>query len=453
MHYTFFKDKSLDELARVINVAQFVSFAPGLATQQRYSRVIGHAPNYIFGSVEFAVSALMAASPERSLNVRSFREDDPKSNEFLYGLKNESEIVSAVRRISAAGFYVIINETIDVRDGGVSGVVQGGVIEFSPDDTPRCVEKPGVVSIPFAWGKELLQTVYGFPIDLDFGPNRRLEFSLHPAPRGWKASHTLGWELEEVGDSVGTPSLQWPNNFSRLIGDKAYGLLLGSIAGLPVPRSTVISRRIAPFTFGNATGAFEKWLRTCPREQVPGKFTTHRGWIDPFAAVNSEDPDGNQLSSLIAQDGVTPCYSGALIVASDGAVVIEGRAGEGEILMRGQAVHEELPIQVKGAVRELYERAHAKFGPVRLEWVYDGKVAWLVQLHRGSTTSQNNVLVPGVPEQWIPFDVTRGLEDLRSELRALTDRQGLLLKGSVGLTSHVADIVRKAKKPARIDAS
>ncbi len=35
------------------------------------------------------------------------------------------------------------------------------MIEFAPDDTPRCVEKPGVASFPLAWGHSLLQTVYG----------------------------------------------------------------------------------------------------------------------------------------------------------------------------------------------------------------------------------------------------------------------------------------------------
>lgn len=449
----FHKDQSLDELARVINVAQFVSYAPGADVRQRYARVIDFAPNEVFEDLPRAVSTLMRRSPEGSLNVRSFREDDPRSNEFLYGLKHEDEVVAAVRRITASGLFAIVNETVDVRDGGVSGVVQGGVVEFAPDDTPRCVEKPGVASLPLVWGQDLLQTVYGFPVDLDVGADQRLEFSLHPSPRGWKASHVLGWELETIGHTLGTPSLQWPHHFSRLIGDKAYGLLLGAVAGLPVPRSTVVGRRVAPFNFGRPTGTHEIWLRTCPREQVPGRFTTHRGWIDPFATMMSEDPNGTHLSSLIAQEGVRPVYSGALVVTADGTLAIEGKAGEGEMLMRGQAAREALPEHVLNAVRALYEQAHAAFGPVRFEWVFDGDIAWLVQLHWGATSSSANVLVPGDADQWVPFDVSRGLEALRAALGALTDSQGLLLRGSVGLTSHVADVVRKAGRPARISVS
>src|SRR5690606_3324596 len=94
----FHKDQSLDELARVINVAQFVSYAPGADMRQRYSRVIGFEPNEAFDDLPQAVAALMRRSPEGSLNVRSFREDDPRSNEFLYGLKHEDDVVAAVRR-------------------------------------------------------------------------------------------------------------------------------------------------------------------------------------------------------------------------------------------------------------------------------------------------------------------------------------------------------------------
>jgi glutathione synthase/RimK-type ligase-like ATP-grasp enzyme len=57
--------------------------------------------------------------------------------------------------------------------------------------------------------------------------------------------------------------MQWPNRFSSILGDKAYGLLMANLAGVPVPRTLVIGRRIAPFTFGDVTGSFEFWTRTC----------------------------------------------------------------------------------------------------------------------------------------------------------------------------------------------
>src|SRR2546421_11038578 len=161
----FRKDESLDRLAELINVAQFVSFLPRPSLKQEFARVLGYEPNHKFSGVREAVSELLARSPEQSVNVRSFAPDDTQSHEFLYGLNDVEAVVGSLVRISDSGLHVIVNETVDVRDGGVSGVVQSGTIEFSPDDTPRCVEKPGIASMPEAWGKALLSRVYGFAID------------------------------------------------------------------------------------------------------------------------------------------------------------------------------------------------------------------------------------------------------------------------------------------------
>jgi hypothetical protein len=46
--------------------------------------------------------------------------------------------------------------------------------------------------------------------------------------------------------------------------------------------------------------------------------------------------------------------------------------------------------------------------------------------------------------------VTAGLSALRSILAKLPRDTGLILKGRVGLTSHVADVVRKAHVPAKM---
>lgn len=449
----FRKDESLDQLAALINVAQFVSFSPHSPIRQEYARVLGYSPNHVFNDLRDAIQQLMRNSPDSSINIRSFAPHDTQGNEFLYQQTNIDEIEAAVLRMADSGLHVIINETVDVEDGGVSGVVQGGIIEFAPDDTPRCVEREGVASFPISWGLGFLQKVYGFPVRLDFGPDYRLEFSLHPKARGWKHTHTLGWEFQNVGKSAIEPNKKWPNKFSRLIGDKAFGLLLASEIGLPVPRTTVISRRVAPFTFGDETGSAERWIRTCPREQVPGKFTTHHGWIDPFFLLAKEDPAGDQISSILAQNAVLPKYSGALIVGADGNVIIEGRAGEGEALMKGTAVPEPLPENVISSVMELYEQAYIRLGPVRLEWVHDGNRPWVVQLHQGATETQASVLVPGEASRWRTFDVSRGLEELRRELSTTEEYEGIILIGQVGLTSHIADVIRKAGKPARLDNS
>lgn len=447
----FRKDESLDRLANSVNVAQFVSFSPGEQIKQEYSRVLGYSPNHVFSGVSEAVEALMENSPESSLNVRSFTPEDPRSNEFLYGLTNVDDVEVAVKRIAGMGLFVIVNETVDVNDGGVSGVCQGGTIEFAPDDTPRCVEKAGVTSLPKSWALGILEKVYGFTVGVDFGSEFRLEFSIHPKPRGWKHTHVLGWELENIGETQIEAAMVWPNLFSQLIGDKAFGLLVGAEIGLPVPKTTVISRRVAPFTFGKETGCAERWIRTCPREQVAGKFTTHHGWLDPFKLLAEEDPSGDQIASVISQDAVRASYSGALIVGADGKSIIEGRKGGGEELMQGTVLPEKLPDHIIDDVMDLYASAYKHLGPVRFEWVHDHERAWVVQLHRGATETTATVLVPGEASQWRRFDISQGLEALRGELSRLLPDEGLILVGQVGLTSHVADVVRKAGRPARLD--
>jgi hypothetical protein len=82
-----------------------------------------------------------------------------------------------------------------------------------------------------------------------------------------------------------------------MIGDKAFGLLMADRLGAHVPRTLVVARRIAPFTFGRETGSTEIWTRTCPVEPHPGLYTTLKGWTDPFALLQAEDPEGRVLAS------------------------------------------------------------------------------------------------------------------------------------------------------------
>ncbi len=145
-------------------------------------------------------------------------------------------------------------------------------------------------------------------------------------------------------------------------------------------------------------------------------------------------------------------HSGAVIVTADDRLVIEGKSGEGEALMRGQARPEKLPNQVVRDIEALYRQAHDALGPVRFEWVHDGQRAWIVQLHRGAVQSTNKMLVPGQAVRWRKFDVADGLERLREALGTIEPGEGLLLSGAVGLTSHVADVIRRAGVPTRIVA-
>src|SRR6202047_3321281 len=318
-----YKDEVLDRLAKSANVAQFVSFGPDL--RQRFAWVHGFAPNQVFDSLEAAATVMLAASPERSVNVRSYQPNSAKSRDFLYGLREPAKVVESVRRLAGSDLYTVINETIDVHDGGVSGGGVGGVLELAPGDTPRCVEKPGTAALPREMGLRLLETVYGVRLELPADPELRVEWSLHPLRRGYRHQHTVLWEVERFATAPADAQLHWPNRFSRLLGDKAFGLLVADAVGLPVPRTMVVPRGLAPFSFGTSTGLAETWLRTCPVEQQPGKFTTRHGWIDPFQLLQQEDPTGKEIASVLAQQGVDAHWSGGLIAPPAGGRPKRGR--------------------------------------------------------------------------------------------------------------------------------
>jgi hypothetical protein len=212
----------------------------------------------------------------------------------------------------------------------------------------------------------------------------------------------------------------------------------------------VVPRRIAPFSFGRPTGSSEIWTRTCPVEPQPGLYTTVKGWTDPFALLQAEDPDRKVIASVLRQDAVEAGHSGAAIVDASGALAIEGRRGEGDRLMLGLDRPEPLPARIAEDVRALHQRLSATLGPVRLEWVHDGIRAWIVQMHLGATSSAGSILVPGEADTWVRFPAEDGLAALRDALERLPAGAGLVVVGEVGLTSHVADLVRKAGAPARL---
>jgi len=445
-----FKDSVLAGLARTANVAQFVSFGPGDPSTRIVCLHGIDASTSL--RLDEAVEALLQRSTAGLVNVRSFDPDQPKSHDFVYGLATKSEVAGEVQRLTGAGLHVIVNETIDVSDGGVSGVAYAGVLEFAPDDTPRCVEKPGTASLPREIGLEMLEIVYGFRPDLPYRAEERVEFSIHPLRRGVRHSHTIVWEKEEAERLSLEPDIVWPNRFSRFLGDKAFGLLLAHALGLPVPAVTVISRRVAPFAFGLPTGSAEAWIRTCPVEQVAGRFTTARGWIDPFTLLRDEDPDGTEIASVLSQEGVQARYAGAAVAMADGDVLIEGVCGTGDAFMVGLAPPAPLPRKVVKAVKALHKQASARLGAVRMEWAFDGDTAWIMQLHRGSVASIGQVVFPGQATKEHRFRVEDGIEALRSLVASVEGTgEGVVLVGHVGITSHLGDILRKARIPSRIE--
>lgn len=447
------KDERLVELAERHNVAQFVSFSPGPTPAVRYSRVRGHAPDQAFPDVHAAITALIRMSTG-TVNVRSFRPGHDKGNPFEYGIGKVEDAARIVGSLAAEGYSTIVNETIDTNDGGVSGVTFGGVIEFIPYDTPRGVDKPGVASLPHQLGLDVLRGAYGFTPDVGAQAGTRVTFSVHPLRVGYRRSHTLLWEIEQGPPVALEAKVAWPNRFSRLLGDKAFGLLVADVIGLRVPSTTVFPRDIAPFHFGRATGTGEFWMRTCPAEPRPGLYTTTFGWADPYSVLSREDPDGTDISSVLAQEGVDPEYSGTSLPAeADEPDYVEGIAGRGDEFMLGRGRLEELPSHVVRDVRELASRALRALGPVRLEFVHDGRRAWVVQLHLSTDRHKTNVISPGEPvEGWLDFHPDSGLDRLRDLIaQARESGNGVRVTGQVGLTSHVGDLLRRADVPARLD--
>lgn len=448
------KDEILNSLAATANIAQFVAFRPaGDHLKQSYCRIAGFEENHRFESPKEAIAALLGRSSDRKVNVRSYEPNNPRSREFVYGLQTVEEALAVLDRLAAENLHLIVNETIDIHDGGVSGVVQGQLIEFAPDDTPRCVEKPGAASLPLAVGMSILRTVYGFSAELSFAQNARIEFSIHPRPRGYHQRHTIVWELEWDAPGFLPAAMLWPNRFSRHLGDKVYGLLIANELGVPVPRTTVIGRRIAPFTFGRDTGSAEVWTRTAPTDPQPGLYTTVKGWVDPFSLLSSEDPDGANIRSVICQSAVRAQFSGAAVTGPKGEIIIEGRKGEGDQFMLGLQLPEMLPSFVVENVTAIYSVLASRLGPVRFEWVHDGDVVWIVQLHCGATSSTADVIVPGQADAWVEFQTSAGLETLRQILVTMPEGHGVMVIGRVGLTSHVADLLRKANRPAKVKSS
>lgn len=455
-----FKDAILDRLAIRGNVAQFVSFDWDANLTQRFSQVVGFKPNHHFAEARKAIANLLETSPEGTVNIRSFQPGNPKGEPLVYGLKDIDEIMLVLRQKAAENKITIVNETIDINDGGVSGVTFGRIIEFSPRDTPKCVDKPGVCSLPRDLGLHILENVYGFHPTLNFPPSCRVEFSIHPKKRGLRQGHTILWELEEVNTVPIEPEISWPNNFSRILGDKVFGLLIADAIGLPTPMTTVITRNIAPFTFGRKTGTSESWIRTCPEVRVPGKYPTCFGWSDPFKLMAEEDaklekePGLTRIASVISQQAVNPMFSGSLLTThADGSEpFIEGTRGRGDAFMVGQAAPMPLPEEVIAAVTKLYKAAFKVLGPVEIEWVYDGEKAWVIQLHKSKAVPVSEIIYPGEANEFVKFEVKDGLEPLRHLISSLKkDGLGIILVGDVGITSHFGDILRKAEIPAKLE--
>jgi hypothetical protein len=173
--------------------------------------------------------------------------------------------------------------------------------------------------------------------------------------------------------------------------------------------------------------------------------------MDPYRLLAKEDPEGNSILSVLCQAAVPAQYSGAAIVDANGALLVEGRSGEGARFMLGLEAPEELPAEVIDSVRTVHSQLFNQLGANSFEWVHDGERTWVVQLHRGGTHTTARVLIPGDAVEWARFNISAGLERLREFLSELGPDTGVIVVGDVGVTSHVADVLRKARRPSRLE--
>jgi hypothetical protein len=454
------KDTVLNSLAVDGNIAQFISFSSGEANI-RYIRVRDIESDCHFDSVGDAITNLCLKSLAGTVNVRSF---DPikreKSGNFHYGCDNK-QAANLVKKNAKTGFYSIVNETIDVNDGGVSGVVLGDLMEFAPEQTPRCVEDPRVCSLNRRLGMQILSTIYGFRPAVNYPSDIRVEFSIHPQRRGIRNNHTIIWELKRF-DKLPVVNFEhlWPNLFSEFLGDKLYGLIVADAVGLPVPQTKVITRKVGVFSFGQITPSHERWIRTCPARPAPGLYPTYKGWKDPFEMlknVESELPDmikNNPIMSVLDQANIEGKYSGvADWNATDNKSIIEGVAGHGDLFMLGQISPQKLPNSVRKDVEAIHEKAVTKLGSVRIEWVHDGRLVWIVQLQRSSYKGTNDIIVNGHPSNFIRFETKdKRIEDLYEIVKdAKKSDSGIILVGNIGILSHFGDLLRKESVPSRLE--
>lgn len=458
------KDEVILNLGRKGNVAQFVSFDP--EKRERFHLIHGH-DDSVFSDHAAAITAVFNGSPAGTVNIRTFRPEDSQTPEFIFGIESASEAITKMEELAARGLHTIVHETIPLDDGGVSGIVQNGLVEFAPGVTPRFVENAGdkCAQMTLSVAIEVLKRVYGFVPAIDVDPDVRLEFSVHPKRCGYAKDNTIVWEHECLdeerkvdADAVLEHGINsWPHSFSKHIGDKAYGLVVASALGFDVPYTSVFTRNdvIPMFGFGveRATGPSTIWTRTCPIVQEPGLFSTIRACpLTPYQLMDKDDPEGDRIASCILQDGIESKYSGSTITSADGEPIIEGVKGFGDDFMTGDVDAEDLPSDIVTLVMEKYVELFSVLGDVRFEWAYDGDRVWVLQLHMGATESSSSVIYPGEFDDSVEFVPSDGLPVLRELIDNINQSTGVIVKGHIGITSHVADVLRKAKVPSVIDA-
>jgi len=167
--------------------------------------------------------------------------------------------------------------------------------------------------------------------------------------------------------------------------------------------------------------------------------------------MTSIDPEGTLISSVLGQHGIDAQFSGATRLQEEGRDCIEGVAGPGDDFMLGRQAPDHLPTKIVQDVGEVVAQLRDALGDVRIEWAHDGEIAWVLQLHIAGNQPQTDMFKLGTAKRWLLFDPDDGLDKLRELVRVAHDSDsGVEIIRPVGMTSHVGEILREARVPARL---
>lgn len=458
-----YKDKELVRLANAgYNIAQFFSVAPAGFVQEikiRGSESIKDCDRDEY--VRDLIALLFKKSGEQRINVRSWHPSSPSGHPFVYGLTTVEEVFETIEKRMGEGLHCLVHETFDVHDGGLPGIIiAGDTVEIIPEGTPRDIETEDAFSMPYYFGLEFIRIVTGVNLGINYNHARRLECSIHPKTRGFLNKRTVFWEISSQTTAYPEVSkLEWPNSYSKYIGDKAFGLLVADALGLLVPYTEIYFRKKNPevICFGNKTITNTVWTRTCPAVSTPGKFSTIKSTkvpydvVDPVELMLKDDPKGEFIPTCLIQDGVPAVFSGAAITKHRGGFEMEGVKGEGDAFMMGKKTGDPLPKQVQDNVYQLWSILNKWIKNPSFEWVYDGKAVWVVQLRcNKDNTTDGKTIVKGAVKKWVPFSPSCSLDALRVAISSLGENEGIVLTSPVGITSHFADVLRETNTPSRI---
>lgn len=453
-----------------LNVAKFISFAPGENLSIRHCCI----NSYELSEEQKKLTPeqlvkLLFEEAEKLVSVRTFKIGQESGNPVFFDQNNLDIVLDIVNKHTKMGYYVIVNEGLHFINSEVSGVMFGSLIEFAPAQSPRCVEKKGATCVlPVKLGLNILKRIYQI-LTLDkFNPHQRVEFSIYPYKCGVYSQNTIIWEVSEFDENdpnipVEIPKIIWPNPFSRVLGDKVFGLLVCNFMNYLVPKTIVLNKYFIPFTFGTSIkdNGIEYWCRSCPGERLPGQLPSVNKNFNVFDLMRQAEKlveKESYIPSLIVQEGVKSIYSGSVITTRDGEIVIEGVKGRGDEFMLGNKVSEFLPSDVIKLVEATSQSIidHSFISnEIEFEWVYDGKHLWIVQLSVGKNMVSRSIVVEGAVNEYLKFDPSKSasaLTDLAEVIRKAKEiNAGISIIGNVGRTSHIVHLLIKEQIPSIIE--